>query len=75
MKTDFTNFNKCPIDSHVQHPFVSNKRMLEMRVYREFTEMCEISFHDGLLFTTPVMLFTTIHVILFTTTHYLHYLS
>ena len=26
MKTDFTNFNKCPIDSHVQHPFVSKKK-------------------------------------------------
>ena len=28
----------------------SNKRMLEMRVYRAFTEMCEISFHDGIAF-------------------------
>ena len=28
----------------------SNKRMLEMRVYRAFIEMCEISFHDGIPF-------------------------
>ena len=28
----------------------SNKRMPEMRVYRAFIEMCEISFHDGIAF-------------------------
>ena len=28
----------------------SNKKMLEMGVYRVFIEMCEISFHDGILF-------------------------
>ena len=33
MKTDFTHFNKCTIDSHLQHPFI-----------RTFTQLTFIEF-------------------------------